>query len=351
MKVCLISPDEPRNRHKFISIPLLADNHEVTVIKTKPSVCFLFYLAYSLLRNRPDVVVFIGAGLKELLALGLVKFSRVAFTARLGGDRLKDLDSVARSMWGDGRYLYWLKFRLEKTIARIFLRQMHTVILVNAALSSQVSKQLSTPNWVFIIPQFCEGPAVIRHYEIHTPVEILTVSNFIFSEKSRGIIWLVEQLNQFVRSSGLAIRFRVAGGGLHLKDIKKHLESLTMPPLLTVELAGFVTDLNSYYRRADLFLYHSFHDATPNVILESKRYALPLLVNECDQFRSIVEHGESGLLYPDEIRFAEFLKELLTNIEIRKKLGLGALRDHESRFSMHASQRKIEAAFLDIMSR
>ncbi|RLA40951.1 MAG: hypothetical protein DRR42_25215 [Gammaproteobacteria bacterium] len=351
MKVCLISPDEPRNRQKFISIPLSAGNHEVTVIKTKPSASFLFHLAYSLLRNKPDVVVFIGAGLKVLLALGLVKSSRVAFTARLGGDRLKDLDSVAKSAWDDGRYLLWLKFRFEKGIARIFLRQMHTVILVNAALSSQVSKQLSTPNRVFIIPQFCEGPAVIKHYEIQTPVEILTVSNFIFSEKAGGIIWLIEQLNQFVRGSGLAIRFRVAGGGLHLKDIKKYVDSLTISPLLSVELAGFVTDLNSYYRKADLFLYHSFHDATPNVILESKRYALPLLINECDQFSSIVEHGVSGLLYPDKTRFAEFLKELLTNIGIRKKLGQGALRDHESRFSMHASQRKIEAAFLDIMTR
>jgi len=221
--------------------------------------------------------------------------------------------------------------------------------VVNEALAKRIAHQLKTGHRTFVVPQFCEGPSIKRDYSIGSPAVLLTVANFRFSEKAEGVIWLIEKVDRFVRESGVAVCLQVAGSGLHLKDVKAFLESHETADLLTVELLGFVTDLDSYYRGADVLLYRSFHDATPNVILESKRYGLPLLANDCEEFRSLVKHGESGLLYRDECTFAANLRQVLAQQALRENLGHNAISEHEMYFSLQAAQVKMAAVLIEIL--
>lgn len=349
MKVGVIAADELRDRQRFISEPLRHGGHDVYVVKTRPLGKFLCDIAKLIIRTKPDAIVFMGAGAKELLVLGFVKLARIPFAIRLGGDTVRDYESVAGSFWGDGRYFLWGKFKLLNRVARFFLKRAGVAIVVNEVHAARIAKQLKAPAKVFVISQFCAGAAITRNYTVSNPIELLTVTNFRFSEKAKGVIWLIEHLNLFVCKYRIAVHFRVAGAGQHLEDVKRYLWSLVKSELLTVDVAGFVTNLDGYYRRADAVVYRSYHDATPNVILESKRYGLPLLVNECEEFVSIVEHGVSGLLFPDEKEFCALLKKLLAEETLREKLGRGALREHESKYSMEAAQDKIEAALLEIM--
>jgi glycosyltransferase involved in cell wall biosynthesis len=350
MKIGVITGTDLRDRQKFISMPLIRGGHDVRILKTKPFGTFLYSLIRLLAKERrPEVIIFMGTGAKELFAYFIIVLSNVPCVVRLGGDRLRDLDSVIASHWRDGHYLAWLKYRVDKYVARLFLKKMHWAIVVNQALARRVAPQLRRPHRIFVIPQFCEGPSITKDYSRASPVELLAVANFRFSEKAEGVIWLIEQLDHFVRRQGVAVNFRVAGAGLHLGDVANHLEILTLSDLLTVEVAGFVTDLDTYYSRADILLYRSFHDATPNVILESKRYGLPLLVNDCEEFRSLVKQGVSGLLYPDAAGFFSFLEQLLADQDLRKRLGHGARHDHGSNFSERAAFFKIEAALSEVV--
>lgn len=349
MKVGLIAADEKRDRQKFISRPLINEGHQVSVIKTRPFSSYLLRLYTYVAKRKPDIIICMGVGVKELLALIIIKLFNVPFVLRLGGDPLRDLESVANSFWRCGRYVRWLKFEIDFYITRYFLKKMEMVIVVNEALGSRISPQLKPEHRIYIIPQYCEGPSVPKEYHIETPVKLLTVTNFIFSEKAKGVIWLIEQLNSFVSNNGVALHFCVVGGGMHLKDVKNYLKSMRRTELLSVELVGFVSDLDKYYRAADVFLYHSYHDATPNVILESKRYGLPLLANDCDEFRSIVAHDVSGLLYRNDIDFSLLLNRLCIDKSLRDKIGRNALLGHETLFSISSAQDKLQAAILSII--
>lgn len=349
MKVGVIAAKEQRDRQKFISRPLLKGGHDVRVLKTSPFVSFFFKLIHLLFRDKPSVFVFMGLGPKELLSYGIIKVFGMPAVVRLGGDRIRDLNSVAASLWRKGRYPVWLKFILYKYMALFFLRRIEWAIVVNEALATRVSSHTKTPQKLYVISQDCEGPPVPRDYGIGNPVELLTVLNFRYLEKAKGVIYLVGHLDEFVRKHEIPVRFRIAGDGLHLKEVKDYLKSKELSELLTVELAGFVTDLDGYYRRADVFLYRSLHDATPNVILESKRYGLPLLANDCEEFRSIIEHGVSGLLYSNKTEFYTFLTQLIMEKELREKIGQGALNEHETKFSINASQYRIEACLFEII--
>ncbi len=349
MKVMIIAADEPRNRQKFISIPLVLGGHDVFVILTKPFTSFCNRLVRLLFNDRVDVVIFMGTGPKELLSYSLLKILKLPVVIRMGGDRLRDLDSVAQSNWKKGRYLIWMRYRMDTCIAKCFLSQMDKAIIVNEALGSRIHNQLKIPGQTFVVPQFCEGTLVKRKYDINPQIEILTVTNLRFIEKAKGVIWIIEQLAQTARNMAVPIHFQVLGSGLHLSDIKDYLELLDKSEFLTVTLAGFITELDDYYSNADIFIYHSKHDATPNVILESKRFSLPLLANKCEEFSNIVEHDVSGLLYRDAEDFQMLLKQLIMKKELRRKIGKGALREHKLKFSIEAIKEKIESTLMSIL--
>jgi len=351
MKVCIIASDEPRNRQRFITKPLLQLGHDVNVLKTSPLYCLVFRLAALMFSNRPDVIIFISVGFKELFAYALVNKFDVPFIVRLGGDRLRDLNSVVETLWDQGNYLSWAKFRTEKFIVKYLLKKTSFVILVNEALKPRISTQLNSANKAFIVPQFSDAPPFLRDYIYKTPLNILTVTNFTFSDKADGVIWLAYRLNKFADLNKTPIEFNIAGTGLHFHDLEQSLEGLVQSKFLTLKLLGFVKDLDFYYKSADVFVYRSFHDATPNVIIESKRFSLPLLANDCDEFRNLISHRISGVLYQDEDHFNELLNELIDNKAFRTRIGTCAHQDYQSSYSIDTAKKNIQAALSEVVKK
>lgn len=349
MNVGIITAADRRNRQRFISRPLLVSGHNVCVLKTKPLFSYLFSLQRLLTKDKPDVLIFLGAGVMELITYVFAGLYRVPCVVRLGGDRVRDLDSVIKSFWQSGSYYVWFKLRITKYIARIFLKRMRWAILVNQSLIRRVENQLDKRCKIFIITQFSEGSMISKDYIITSPVKILTVTNFLFSEKSRGVIWLIEQLDSFVRRENVSVEFSVAGNGIHMEDVINYLRIASLSKLLTVELVGFVTNLDSYYAGSDIFLYHSFHDATPNVILESKRYGLPVLANDCEEFRELIEQDISGCLYNNELEFYDLLEKLINRKELRETVGHGAQQECLSKFSFRVIKEQIEASLVEVL--
>jgi len=347
MKITVIAADEKRDRQRFISRPLLDGGHTLCVLKTRPFGGFLYRVFRLLFKDAPDVIVFMGTGPKELLALGIVKLLGVPFVVRFGGDVLRDLCSIAESHWRESNYLKWAMCKLHTYTSNFFLKRTEVVIIVNAALSIKIENKLKIPHKIFVIPQFCEGEIEVKDYAINNPVQLLTVTNFLFSEKAEGVIWLINTLNHFVFKHGVLIRLRIAGGGQHLKDVERYLCSYEKHELLEVDILGYVDNLDKVYSSTDVFIYRSFHDATPNVILESKRYGLPLLANDCIEFQTIVDDGKSGYLYQSEDEFNLRLFQLIENQGLRQELGTRASQECAELYSIASVRKELESALSD----
>jgi glycosyltransferase involved in cell wall biosynthesis len=197
-------------------------------------------------------------------------------------------------------------------------------------------------NKIFVLPQYCDGPAITHDYRVEGALRLLTVTNLQYAEKAEGVAWLIRQLVEFCRVNDVLLEFRIAGGGQHLSDVTRFLSVIELPPNLKVFPKGFVSSLDVCYKEADVFLYHSRLDALPNVILESKRYGLPLLANDSDEFREIVSHKSNGLLYRDADSFQDYLSSLANDIHLRKTLGETAQRDHNNSYTIRAIQQQFD---------
>src|SRR5699024_2835304 len=134
------------------------------------------------------------------------------------------------------------------------------VIVVNDALRKRIEGCTKPMARVFVVPQFTEGEIRPRSYATEGSIQLLTVTNLRYREKAEGVIWLIKQLSTFVREHGAVLDFQVAGSGMELARIRKHVNEMNMPNGLTVRLLGFVDDVAPLYSKADIFLYRSFLD-------------------------------------------------------------------------------------------
>lgn len=85
MKICVIAAEERRDRKKYIPRPLCKGGHDVCALNTRPFGRFICRVVNVLVNDSPEVVVIIGTGPKELLALFLVRLLGIPFLVRLGG--------------------------------------------------------------------------------------------------------------------------------------------------------------------------------------------------------------------------------------------------------------------------
>lgn len=347
MNIIVVAANEVRDRQKFISSPLLQSGHHVEILKTKPFHKFIVKVVQCILLRRPDLIIFMGSGPKEVLPVILSEWKRVPMVVRLGGDSLRDLKSILLSAWKRRDYKQTVRFACELAVTKVMLKRFRNAMIVNGSLGDKISAHLKQSPRLFVIPQFVEDHPLGKNYEVNYPVRLLTVANFQFYEKAAGALWLMEQLSIFVKRHGIPVDFHIAGGGAHVAQVIAGA-SVWNTEGFRVHVLGFVRNMPEIYQQSDIFVYSSSHDATPNVILESKRFGLPLLANDCLEFRNLVKSGESGLLFKNADEFREMLLKMVKDQDLRTRLGKGAAHDQRRHFSVHAAQRNLETALASI---
>jgi len=348
MLVAVISAKEARNRQKFISIPLKNLNVDIELIFTSPVSRMILKYTDLLLKQHPDVIILIGTGPKQYIIYRLAAWLNIPIVVRLGGNPIDDFCSVAQSYHAKKRYYSWFKTIVHIKIARFMLKRIKYAILVNSDLTNSLRKYLNKSVKTFTIPQYCDGPITTKSYNIGPVLEVSTVTNFLFVEKADGVIWLIDQLVEYARENNLTINYSIAGSGIHLDKVKSHLSGIFVPSTLKINLLGFISDVTELYKRTDVFIYNSYLDATPNAILDSKRFSLPVLVNDCEKFRNIITENVSGLFFADAIQFKQKLNYLVENEELRESLGKGAAIELRNNYSVEIIGDKFKIALENI---
>lgn len=80
--------------------------------------------------------------------------------------------------------------------------------------------------------------------------------------------------------------------------------------------------VGALYRRADVVLNTSlFEGGMANSVLEAMAFGKPVLASYIDGNRSVVKEGKTGLLYRGEAEFRDKARELLSDGELRQRLG------------------------------
>jgi glycosyltransferase involved in cell wall biosynthesis len=107
-----------------------------------------------------------------------------------------------------------------------------------------------------------------------------------------------------------------------------------------IEFPGVVEQrrLPDVYASADVFVLASFTEGHPKALLEAMSCGLPCVASDCAGNRSLITHGETGLLFdprrPEDL--ADCLKRVLTDDALGARLGSAARAVVESRYNLGA---------------
>ncbi len=110
-----------------------------------------------------------------------------------------------------------------------------------------------------------------------------------------------------------------------------------------VTMTGFQRDTKPYYSIATLLAVPSHTEGSPNVVLEGMAAGLPIAATAVGGVPEILEDGLTGLIVPprNPDAMADAILRILTDPEMRLRLGAAAQLQAESNFTPHAYKRSL----------
>ncbi len=141
--------------------------------------------------------------------------------------------------------------------------------------------------------------------------------------------------------------FAIVGDGIMAEGLREAVQHQKLP---NVFLLGPLEAqaLRNEYQRADIFLFPSKWEGSPKVILEAAASGLPVIARR-DYDPETVIHGETGYLVESDDQLYRSVGELLSNEDLRIRLGSGG-RIHSEKFDWNLITLKWESIFLKLAS-
>ncbi|WP_418286672.1 glycosyltransferase family 4 protein [Halorubrum sp. DTA46] len=328
----------------------------------------------ALRRRDPDAVLLDCFEVMGVLVTLLSMAYRVPVVARLVGDTWLRFENAIRDARAAGRYRRAAYYRLALSIDEFVFARAIGFVVVSDALGEIVAERTSCPaDRIRTVPvpdpaleatadggasaagadgNRDAGPA--RKHGIEAETVLLTVTNLTYRAKLRGVDTVLDAVCPLLeRDPGLA--YVVAGGGEYADALVRSLEERDLDPGVRsrIHTLGFVDDIGALYELADVFVYVSFLDGYPRVVLEAQGAGLPVVANDAFGMREQVAHGESGALVDpsDADALRRELEALIADPALRRQYGeRGRDRLHREN-SPAAVGRRLEEALVSIIAK
>lgn len=263
----------------------------------------------------PDVIITDSIGWVGAITLIIAARHRIPYAVRLRGDAMAE-------------HAIWLREHATSKAPGALVKELvKTGCTVASLLGSHTTLSVS---------EFLRDRSQCRRLVgdsdpiVRTPVDIpadtqtedeqktvLAVSNFVFPEKALGLADTIDSIAT-VLDERPEWTLRIAGDGPYRERLAEEVSDES-----SIKLLGYVDDIDTEYRRADVFIHFSYLDAYPSTVLEAGSHALPAIVNSAGGMPEQVTDGETGFVVSlDEPSVvAERLGRLLDDRALRRQFG------------------------------
>lgn len=129
-------------------------------------------------------------------------------------------------------------------------------------------------------------------------------------------------------------KLRIVGSGPQKEALEEKIRQLNIAD--SIEIKPFTSKIEEEYMRSSIYAMSSRFEGFPMVLLESALFGLPEVSFDINTGPSdIISDGESGFLVPDNDleTFAEKLKTLMRDEDLRQRFGIKSKEIVSSRFS------------------
>ena len=227
------------------------------------------------------------------------------------------------------------------------------LILLADALYQDVKRYVKRED-VFVCPNAI--PAISNANQVtensdHVP-HILWLTNIM---KTKGIMEYLSAL-KILTDKGVKFQADFVGGltkEMSGDEFDSALSMLGLNGCCTYYGPKYGDDKYSFFCQADVFVLPSYTEAFPVSILEAMQFALPVVASNVGGVSAEVEDGVSGFLLggkqpimlntfrPDVCEIADKLQVLLTDTDLRHKMGSAGREKFEREFTLEVFEKRM----------
>lgn len=153
--------------------------------------------------------------------------------------------------------------------------------------------------------------------------------------EEKGFLDLVDVF-EIVSNKNPDWQLHIVGDGVKRQEIEKKIQEKGLET--KISLLGFQTEeqITNLLLQSSIYVMTSFHESFGLVLIEAESFGIPLLAFDSAQGpKEIIENGKNGFLISNRNKeqMAEKISELITNEEIREKIGQVA-REKSAQYKM-----------------
>jgi glycosyltransferase involved in cell wall biosynthesis len=176
---------------------------------------------------------------------------------------------------------------------------------------------------------------------------VLSVGRLSREKAHMDLLKAFKQLSEY--EPEISAQLVIVGDGPERAKLEAAAESLGCKR--RVIFTGQVSDVQTFYAAADVFVLPSHSEGSPNVLLEAMAANLPIVATAVGGVPEMVENNESVLLVlaSDPLLMAASIARLLTDRELAQRLTTNAAMLVDSRFSPHNHVRSLIEIYREVI--
>jgi len=176
----------------------------------------------------------------------------------------------------------------------------------------------------------------------YNPPNIIVISNF---HKYKGYKFLLEALSKIQ----LSFKCLLIGGGREKESIKIRIDELGLKERVVIQ--DYVSDPRPFLKLAQIAVHPSETEGLSNAILEEMSWGLPIIAFDVGGNNELISNNVNGFLVNlnDDIAFIEKLSILITDTELRMKMGT-ASKELAQKFSWSDCLSLHEVAYTELIA-
>ncbi|HBF87653.1 MAG TPA: hypothetical protein DDX39_03335 [Bacteroidales bacterium] len=294
-------------------------------------------ILYTLIRVKPEYVYFslmpIGKGFyRDFLFVILIKLFRCKLIYHLHNSGIAD----------NSKNKYW------KFFYTITFNNSNVIMLSNNLLNSEFKNLKLKNTHFFVVNNGVESIEYIERNKSNDELNILFLSN-LFPEKGLFIL-----LNVFknLHQTNSKIRLNIVGDNyLNEKEkVNNYVHENSLESVVSYHENIYGKDKATFFETADIFAFPSLLECFPLVLLEAMQYKLPIVCFDVGGVSEIVENEKNGFVQPlgNESAFQAKLELLISDVQLRIKLGNAARKTFDSKFTKNIFEREMRKVFVSI---
>lgn len=186
---------------------------------------------------------------------------------------------------------------------------------------------------VFFLGNGISDPHKEYMYRIKPEFRILVVSNLIVSKGIKESLLIISEL----KKQGFNLFLDIVGDEAEISflELNKFCEELNIMELVKIHGPLYDKDKWAVFNEASIFLYPSFEDCFPLVLLEALSYGLPIISTNEGAICDIVDEGSNGFISDirDTEKFVESIVKFYNHPQLLQEFSNNARMKFEDCFT------------------